>query len=132
LDAIGWIHDLGTISDCIAAWRKEGLAIGFTNRHSSSRARSTAVRGAFLLRPARQRPQKRHLGQAPQGAGTPDPARSGAFNRAGRVAFVDAVILFAEDTPLDMIASIKPDVLVKGADYCMDQVVATCRTRDLL
>ena len=39
------------------------------------------------------------------------------------LAFVDAVILFAEDTPLDLIGRIKPDVLVKGADYSIDQVV---------
>src|SRR6478609_1133776 len=30
---------------------------------------------------------------------------------------VDAVILFEEDTPLNLISSIMPDVLVKGGDY---------------
>jgi D-beta-D-heptose 7-phosphate kinase/D-beta-D-heptose 1-phosphate adenosyltransferase len=44
------------------------------------------------------------------------------------LAFVDAVILFGEDTPLDLLGSIKPDVLVKGADYSIDQVVG----RDLV
>jgi D-beta-D-heptose 7-phosphate kinase / D-beta-D-heptose 1-phosphate adenosyltransferase len=39
------------------------------------------------------------------------------------LAFVDAVILFGQDTPLDLIATIKPDVLVKGADYGIDRVV---------
>ena len=39
------------------------------------------------------------------------------------LAFVDAVVLFAEDTPLELIARIRPDVLVKGADYRIDQVV---------
>ncbi len=36
---------------------------------------------------------------------------------------VDAVILFEEDTPLNLIASILPDVLVKGGDYTMEQIV---------
>ena len=36
---------------------------------------------------------------------------------------VDAVMLFAEDTPERLIAAIRPDVLIKGADYRMDQVV---------
>jgi D-beta-D-heptose 7-phosphate kinase / D-beta-D-heptose 1-phosphate adenosyltransferase len=36
---------------------------------------------------------------------------------------VDAVILFSEDTPHNLIRKIKPDVLVKGSDYRMDQVV---------
>ena len=37
--------------------------------------------------------------------------------------FVDAVIFFDEATPLKLIQSIKPDVLVKGADYTVDQIV---------
>lgn len=36
---------------------------------------------------------------------------------------VDAVALFDQDTPLELINAIKPDVLVKGSDYTEDQVV---------
>ena len=36
---------------------------------------------------------------------------------------VDLVILFEEDTPIELIRAIRPDVLVKGADYRVDQVV---------
>ena len=36
---------------------------------------------------------------------------------------VDAVILFDEDTPIELIRIIKPDVLVKGSDYSKDAVV---------
>lgn len=36
---------------------------------------------------------------------------------------VDAVVFFDEDTPLELIASLKPDVLCKGADYQPDEVV---------
>lgn len=35
----------------------------------------------------------------------------------------DAVIVFEEDTPLELITAILPDVLVKGGDYTPDQVV---------
>lgn len=35
--------------------------------------------------------------------------------------FVDAVIIFGEDTPYDMIAEISPHVLVKGEDYDVHQ-----------
>jgi D-glycero-beta-D-manno-heptose 1-phosphate adenylyltransferase len=35
---------------------------------------------------------------------------------------VDAVVLFEEDTPLELINAIMPDVLVKGGDYTVDQV----------
>ncbi len=34
----------------------------------------------------------------------------------------DAVILFKEDTPLNLIKAIMPDVLVKGGDYTIDQI----------
>lgn len=39
------------------------------------------------------------------------------------LASVDAVILFDEDTPLELIDAIRPDVIVKGDDYTEDQVV---------
>ena len=34
----------------------------------------------------------------------------------------DAIILFAEDTPLELITALMPDVLVKGGDYTVDQI----------
>ncbi len=36
---------------------------------------------------------------------------------------VDAVVIFEEDTPLNLITAIKPDVLVKGGDYTIEQIV---------
>jgi len=36
---------------------------------------------------------------------------------------VDAVIVFEEDTPLNLITTILPDVLVKGGDYTIEQIV---------
>lgn len=37
--------------------------------------------------------------------------------------FVDAVVLFTEDTPLDAITTLQPNVLVKGGDYTVDAIV---------
>lgn len=37
--------------------------------------------------------------------------------------FVDLVILFEEDTPLELIRQVQPDVLVKGADYAIEDIV---------
>jgi D-glycero-beta-D-manno-heptose 1-phosphate adenylyltransferase len=39
------------------------------------------------------------------------------------LAIVDAVCLFEEDTPLQLIQAINPDVLVKGGDYTLEQIV---------
>jgi D-beta-D-heptose 7-phosphate kinase/D-beta-D-heptose 1-phosphate adenosyltransferase len=36
---------------------------------------------------------------------------------------VDAVVIFEEDTPLELIKLVRPDVLVKGGDYTIDQIV---------
>ncbi|UKJ07558.1 D-glycero-beta-D-manno-heptose 1-phosphate adenylyltransferase [Solitalea lacus] len=37
--------------------------------------------------------------------------------------FVDAVVLFDESTPYELIKFLEPDVLVKGSDYTIDQIV---------
>ena len=39
------------------------------------------------------------------------------------LAAVDLVVVFDADTPIELIEAIQPDVLVKGADYRLDQVV---------
>lgn len=41
------------------------------------------------------------------------------------LSFVDAVILFDESTPLELIRWVRPDILVKGADYSIDQIVGS-------
>ncbi len=35
---------------------------------------------------------------------------------------VDAVIIFSEDTPLQIIKAIQPDVLIKGGDYAIEEI----------
>jgi D-beta-D-heptose 7-phosphate kinase/D-beta-D-heptose 1-phosphate adenosyltransferase len=39
------------------------------------------------------------------------------------LAAVDAVVLFEEDTPLELIRALRPNVLVKGGDYSVETVV---------
>lgn len=36
---------------------------------------------------------------------------------------VDAVVMFGEDTPLELIMALRPDVIVKGGDYSEDTIV---------
>jgi D-beta-D-heptose 7-phosphate kinase/D-beta-D-heptose 1-phosphate adenosyltransferase len=45
------------------------------------------------------------------------------------LASVDAVVLFDEDTPLNLIERLHPDVLAKGADYREDQVVGAAQVK---
>jgi D-beta-D-heptose 7-phosphate kinase/D-beta-D-heptose 1-phosphate adenosyltransferase len=42
---------------------------------------------------------------------------------------VDAVVLFSDDTPLELILSLKPDVIVKGGDYSVDTIVGARELR---
>ena len=39
--------------------------------------------------------------------------------------FVDAVIIFEEDTPIELIRTIQPDILVKGADYKPEKIIGS-------
>jgi rfaE bifunctional protein nucleotidyltransferase chain/domain len=39
------------------------------------------------------------------------------------LSFVDAVVFFSEDTPLSLIKQLLPDVLVKGSDYDMSNII---------
>ena len=41
----------------------------------------------------------------------------------GSLIMVDAVVIFDEETPLELIKKIKPDVLIKGGDYTIDTIV---------
>jgi len=41
----------------------------------------------------------------------------------GALDSVDYIIIFSEDTPLNLLFSIRPDILVKGGDYKLDEIV---------
>lgn len=45
------------------------------------------------------------------------------------LAMVDAVVPFDQDTPLDLILELRPDVLVKGGDYSEDTIVGAREVR---
>ena len=62
----------------------------------------------------------RRLGKGPD---RPVVAESERARLVAALAAVDCVVLFAEDTPLALIRQLRPDVLVKGADYAPDAIV---------
>ncbi len=62
----------------------------------------------------------RRLGKGADRPLVPEAARMRVL--AG-LAAVDCVVLFDEDTPLELITALTPDVLVKGADYTVDRIV---------
>lgn len=44
--------------------------------------------------------------------------------------FVDLVVIFNEDTPLELIKMVSPDILVKGGDWSIDQIVGSKQVID--
>jgi D-beta-D-heptose 7-phosphate kinase/D-beta-D-heptose 1-phosphate adenosyltransferase len=47
----------------------------------------------------------------------------------GALAMVDAVVVFEQDTPFELLATLEPDVLVKGGDYTEGSVVGAREVR---
>jgi D-beta-D-heptose 7-phosphate kinase/D-beta-D-heptose 1-phosphate adenosyltransferase len=58
-----------------------------------------------------------------KGPGRPVAAQEARARVVAGLAAVDCVVLFEEDTPLELISALAPDVLVKGADYARDHIV---------
>jgi D-beta-D-heptose 7-phosphate kinase/D-beta-D-heptose 1-phosphate adenosyltransferase len=110
----------------VREWRAHGLRVGFTNGcfdvlHAGHVA---------LLAAARRRCDRLVVGLNTDASvarlkGPSRPVNPLADRAAvvGALAAVDAVVAFAEDTPIELIRALAPDVLVKGADYTVEQVV---------
>ncbi len=58
-----------------------------------------------------------------KGAGRPLNDQGSRSEVLAALSVVDAVIIFREDTPLDLINVLKPDILVKGGDYRAEEIV---------
>jgi len=118
--------DLPTAVSRVAVWRREGRKIGFTNGcfdllhpgHISliSQARAACDRLVVGLNSDASVRRLKGLGRPVQS----EAARAAVM---ASLAQVDLVVVFGEDTPLALIDAIRPDVLVKGADYSRAQVV---------
>lgn len=126
LDRAGKIASIPELQDKIARWRQSGKTVGFAN-------------GCFdLLHPG-------HIGLLTQAAAECDQLIV-AINSDASVArlkgperplqtsdvrglvlsaldCVDAVVVFEEDTPFELITALQPDVLIKGSDYTVETVV---------
>src|SRR6185437_2947259 len=120
------VFDWAVLDEHLAQWRKQGLRIGFTNG-CFDLLHPGHVRLLAGARAACDRLVVGLNGDASvtrlKGAGRPvQPVQSRAEVLAALEA-VDLVVVFDEDTPLELIAQVKPGVLVKGADYAREQVV---------
>jgi len=113
-------------SERLERWRARGERIGFTNGcfdllhpgHVTllSQARAACDRLVVGLN-----------GDASvtrlKGEGRPVQTEAARAQVLASLASVDLVVIFTDDTPLALIEALRPDVLVKGADYHRDEVV---------
>ena len=120
------ILSLAQSADRAERWRKQGLKVGFTNGvfdllHPGHLA---------LIRQARTQCDKLIVGMNSDASvkrlkGESRPVQNETARAAvlASLADVDGVVIFTEDTPLTLIQTIRPALLVKGADYTLDKVV---------
>jgi D-beta-D-heptose 7-phosphate kinase/D-beta-D-heptose 1-phosphate adenosyltransferase len=126
------VATLESARDRAEGWRREGRRIGFTN-------------GCFdllhpghisLLNQARAQCDRLIVGLNDdesvarlKGAGRPAQGEASRAAVLASLSAVDMVVIFAEKTPLTVINALRPDILVKGADYTLDTVVGAAEVQ---
>jgi D-beta-D-heptose 7-phosphate kinase/D-beta-D-heptose 1-phosphate adenosyltransferase len=120
------VGSLEALDARVHAWREEGLRVGFTNGcfdilHPGhvrviTEARATCDR---LIVGLNSDASVRRL----KGPDRPVQNERARAEVLAALEAVDLVAIFEEDTPLNLIARIRPMVLVKGGDYTREQVV---------
>ena len=124
--AKGAIVDAETAVRLRQIWKRQGLVVGFTN-------------GCFdlvhpghvaLLREAGKACDRLIVGlnsdasvRRLKGESRPVQAELARAAVLGAIDHVNLVVLFEDDTPYDLIKALAPDILVKGADYRIDEIV---------
>jgi len=115
-----------SLADQVEAWKRQGLKVGFTNGcfdilHRGHVAYLNQARGwcdRLVVALNTDASVKRLKGE-----GRPVNDLDSRAAVIGGLASVDRVTAFDEPTPIDLIKALRPDVLIKGADYSKEQVV---------
>lgn len=128
-DRVHGMRKLYTVDELqivVSAWRAQGLKVAITNGcfdllhagHVRLLEDSAALVDRLIVALNSDDSITRLKG--PQRPIMPAPQRVGVLSA---LECIDAVVLFEEDTPLNVIAAIKPDILIKGGDYTVETVV---------
>ena len=112
--------------DRIDMWRRNGLTVGFTNGcfdllhpgHISLLSQAKKASGKLVVGLNSDSSVK-----LLKGSDRPVQSESARAAVLASLASVDLVIIFSEQTPLKLIEKLRPDVLIKGADYSVEKVV---------
>jgi len=120
------VFDWSELDEHLSEWRRQGLRIGFTNGcfdllhpgHIRLLAGARAACDRLVVGLNGDRSVARL-----KGPGRPVQPVEARAELLAALEAVDLVAVFDEDTPKQLIAHVKPIVLVKGADYTRDEVV---------
>jgi rfaE bifunctional protein nucleotidyltransferase chain/domain len=120
------IQTLPALKQSITGWRLKGERVVFTNgcfdllhRGHISLLLEAAAFGNRLVVAINSDASVKHL----KGASRPIQTEADRALLLAAMTYVDAVVIFEEDTPLALIKFLQPDVLVKGGDYTIETVV---------
>jgi D-beta-D-heptose 7-phosphate kinase / D-beta-D-heptose 1-phosphate adenosyltransferase len=120
------VVSLDVAKQLVESWRRDGFKVGFTNGcfdilhvgHLAILNFSRANCGRLIVGVNSDASVKRLKGES-----RPINKQDDRSLLLAGMLPVDAVVLFDEDTPLETITALQPDVLVKGADYTIDRIV---------
>ena len=120
------ICDLDALKTLRSAWKNEGKKVVFTNGvfdllhigHITYMAKAAELGDKLIIGLNSDSSVKRLKGD--------DRPVNDQNSRAALLAalfFIDGIVIFEEDTPLNLITALMPDILVKGADYAIENIV---------
>lgn len=122
------IMDLAKAQSMIASWKVLGKTVAFTNGcfdilhegHIFSLSAAAKEADYLIVGLNSDASVKRLKGDA-----RPVNTQHSRALLLASLLMVDAVVIFEEDTPLQLITALMPDVLVKGGDYTIEQIVGS-------
>ncbi len=120
------IQTLPALNGMVKAWQKEGKKVVFTNGvfdllhlgHITYLAKAADLGDKLIIGLNADSSVKRIKGET-----RPVNDQSSRAALLAAMFFVDGIVVFEEDTPHNLITTLMPDILVKGADYSIENIV---------
>lgn len=120
------ICDLPSLKGLVREWQQDGKKVVFTNGvfdllhigHITYLAKAADLGDKLIIGLNADNSVRRLKGE-----GRPVNDQNSRALLLAALFFVDALVVFEEDTPQDLIIALMPDILVKGADYSIENIV---------
>lgn len=126
LDPESKIMSFATIKQCVSEWHSRGDCVVFTNGCFDI----LHIGHVTLLDTARREGDRLVVGinsdqsvSRLKGSSRPIVPESARARVLAALAAVDAVVIFNDPTPLDLVLHLRPDVIVKGGDYVASEII---------